>query len=368
MPELPSIPKTTKEKMQRALDLYDGKVKNQATSFGGFFSKIISPDPIQIKLIRGLKQDLDNNPENEALIIKKIGNLLRNDETYPNSDTKAHSTELMLDYLLFDGNFYMAKCDWMSVHGKEKGLEDAEHKKGEYLRRLMLTNRIHYGNLQMVKDFYLAPKNKALLNEALLMATANASVESVAFILEHCGTAVDLNVRSNVNGINNNALMLAIAKGRQHVDSQKGSRSRMGEVIDVYLKHPSAASEINHQDRFGMTALHLAVLNRDLESAKKLIALGADPRKEDKFGKDASHYFEFDYAECNDRLAAYTIAQDFHSYLKDKTEKATISMETIHDYFNSIHTMPKKDEWRANEEEWDRLMAPFFPEEGPPTP
>lgn len=62
------------------------------------------------------------------------------------------------------------------------------------------------------------------------------------------------------------------------------------EALKKRLRKQITCCEINEITTSGLTALNQCVLDGNLESAKKLVELGADVNKKDRFGWTALHY------------------------------------------------------------------------------
>lgn len=102
-------------------------------------------------------------------------------------------------------------------------------------------------------------------NTPLMWAIANGNYSMASHILK-IGSLhkIDVNVKDQQGKI---PLMLLI---------MKGIRSNSQEIHQKFLRKLIEKSDINSQDKYGNTALHMACLRRDWEVAKLLLENGAD--------------------------------------------------------------------------------------------
>lgn len=73
---------------------------------------------------------------------------------------------------------------------------------------------------------------------------------------------------------------------------QNNSLKRIIELMRFFRDEDNLLAQLNVIDNQGNTALHLAVKNSHMSSAKLLLAHGADPRIVDKDGYDANYYLQ----------------------------------------------------------------------------
>lgn len=123
--------------------------------------------------------------------------------------------------------------------------------------------------------------------------------------------------------LRNTALLLAVKKGWDHQDDQSASRRKMGPVIKALLKN-GANPDI--QDACGNTALHIAVLHRDIRSVALLLRYGARTDIRNNAGSLPQDLLNVRYEDINPFLYQQC-GNDTNCY---------------------IHTLQDKASWRAS--------------------
>ncbi|MDR1590806.1 MAG: ankyrin repeat domain-containing protein [Puniceicoccales bacterium] len=133
------------------------------------------------------------------------------------------------------------------------------------------------GNIEMV-EFLVEEKNNMRSNPnpdsdtPLHMAVKKGNIEMVKVILEHNKTAANKDLTTE-NYEKDTPLAWAIKEGKK-------------EIVDLILSQDASVLEgcLAKKDMYGVTPLHMAVQKGDVESAKRMIELGADVNAENKNG------------------------------------------------------------------------------------
>ncbi|KTD22911.1 Ankyrin repeat protein [Legionella lansingensis] len=113
-------------------------------------------------------------------------------------------------------------------------------------------------------------------NTPLLWGIANSSIESVMLLLNPQIVTDKNEMTQQINQASHNGntpLILSIAKGWEHKDSDRKSERFQSEVAMQLLK---LGANVHAKDRFGRTALHYACLHRNKEAIEALVERGAD--------------------------------------------------------------------------------------------
>lgn len=152
-------------------------------------------------------------------------------------------------------------------------------------------------------------------NTPLMWAVANAQTQEA---LRYIDAGAELGIQDTF--IRNTALHLAVAKGWNHVDTEKNDHLPLSHVTLALLQH---GANTNIQDKNGNTPLHIAVVRRDIEAIDALLKHGAKSDIKNKKNKKPLKMVDMTYAE----------AQDF---LKTQCQ---------------VYTLPTQEEWESTKEE-----------------
>ncbi len=148
----------------------------------------------------------------------------------------------------------------------------------------------------------------------------------------------ELDIRERFNWhqgeyLRNNALLLALKKGRQHRAERVRGAQPMGLAIDAILR---AGAKVNMQDASGNTGLHVAALHRDVVSIENLKAKGARLDIANNAGLKPVDLLDVNYKDINPYLFQQT-GGDTNCY---------------------IHTLAPQKEWRATGSAALKLLRP----------
>jgi hypothetical protein len=331
--------------IESALKLYDQRFKGQNKSF--WSHKVPAIEKLRRFVVELQDYKSEDYESREASIRSAIKTIIKNDKNYPNGDESHVQCEQIIDYFLFNGEIY-----------KEK-LDDPNR---DLLKLMMYQNLLHYGNVDYLNlMLHTVPEYKHTFNQYFIFAIANACIESSLFVLKHLKDSVDLTIQeiNEINPLLNNALMLAIAKGRQHTQVGGNSRITMSPLIDDLLAHPSAARAVNLKDSLNMTALHLAVLQGDIESVRILIKLGADFAIRNYEGLTAFDYLNVTYKVAGEHLEGYSSGC--------APRKTHLELTANHKMSPcKAYTMPNQEVWEATKAEISKLLSSNPEEKYPP--
>lgn len=139
-------------------------------------------------------------------------------------------------------------------------------------------------NVEYLKNNKVNPDDLLLTflgNTPLLWAVANSSV-SFALALLDLPETFHVNVKSTIPSWGNTPLILSVAKGWSHVNTEKKDQNSQKELV---LKLLQKGAEVNAVDAQGRSALHYACLHRNLEAIKTLVQAGAVWDIKDKKGQ-----------------------------------------------------------------------------------
>lgn len=173
-------------------------------------------------------------------------------------------------------------------------------------------------------------------NTQLLSLTANFYID---YALELCNRAIETGVDIGVNVhdnfrvvgttviLKNTPLILACKKGwHQHNVALTQSNAIMGILIQFLVK---AGADVNAQDGLGNTALHIAVMKREIVTIKYLMEHGAKVDIQNDSGYTPLDMLSVSYDRINDFLY----------------------FETGGDVYHYIHRLSNKDEWNSAKDE-----------------
>ncbi len=336
---MPTNPPTTLDTfLTQILNFYDKRLPQQPSGQGKEFFRRYLPchkEP-HIEQLRHIRNGLNKGSITNDEAMNEIRILLSEDPGYPHLYASHVSCELILDYCLFKGEIFQGK--------------KARSYRASLLEVIMKTNLFYLVNqdaINLIEEHLRNSDDEYIeFNQMIVASTANSCVESILFILAHLNNSVDLDIRTKYCA--NNALMIAIAKGRYHKDTVGESNLPLASVIDALLDHDTLERSINTRDRLGMTALHLAVLQGDDITANQLVNLGADLTIRDNKGKTALDYLNVTYNEASEHLEGYVEGVKSRAeFLKDKADRD--NYDKMCDLIDKkIYTMPKQKKWELS--------------------
>lgn len=168
-----------------------------------------------------------------------------------------------------------------------------------------------------------------LNNSILLFGIANANVNTTIHYLNYIKKKFPI---ESITEVNHGAiggltpLHLAIYKGFDYQDGQKGEMSKMIEAL-VY----SGGININAQDKYGNTPLHIALMRRDYKCAFRLLNEGANADIRNKEDLTPGDMFSMDDNKvreiCHNACSVFTMeprAQFAQSSPKEIKKEAEI--------------------------------------------
>jgi hypothetical protein len=349
--------RTLHELITCALAVYDGSLPDEPKKFkkGFFRTHLPSYKETHIEQLRIIKHRLEEKPEDEKNINdvkEEIKKILLTDPDYPNKESAHQRCELILDFFLFDAEIYLKKAP--------KNLKFINtafvFQQQDPLRMMVLNNLLYLGFSDFIEKQLSKNRQQTIdqLNEYVITAIANAKNESALYLLTNYAELINLATLSEFS-THNTALMLAIAKGRHHLDADKGSAIYMAELIDALLLHPTARESVNLQDSLGMTALHLAVLQRDSKTVKVLLDRGADPTIKNKEGMTAWDYLDISRKEAKEHLNGYCTSGFTRGELLKRIKDEPLSKFEF--MSQKTYTVAKKAVWLAETAEIEKAKA-----------
>lgn len=128
-------------------------------------------------------------------------------------------------------------------------------------------------------------------NTALMWSIANSSIDAALMLLDENVVTMDI-IRAQIEiacSTGNTPLILACLKGAEHIDDSGRCNRKQREVIDRLL---DLNANVNAQNKDGNTALHFAILHRDVALIKKLIQHGAKLDIKNKEGQTPEFFIE----------------------------------------------------------------------------
>lgn len=148
-------------------------------------------------------------------------------------------------------------------------------------------NQVDIINELLSKRASTVCQSSFLGNTPLLWAIANCSIEAAICLVQYDEKPhLDL---SDTSGHGNTPLILAIAKGWDRVDECHKSTTPVGELIKALI---AAGADVNKPDGAGNTPLHMAFLQRDINSIRLLLENGAALDRENNTGECPQYYIQ----------------------------------------------------------------------------
>lgn len=154
--------------------------------------------------------------------------------------------------------------------------------------------------------------DKFLGNTPLLWGIASAAVEAVNLLLDRKLGLDDINVKDQYFN-QATPLILTIAKGWHHKCAEGHHNSTLP-MSAVAIKLLSLNAEVNAKDKHGRTALHYALIRRDIEAINALTKHGADWNIRDNHGNLPQALCFLEVKEVNQILSEATGGSQNHTY------------------------------------------------------
>lgn len=228
----------------------------------GFFQDAETDIEIVFTIFRETQLQLQNDKKSDQIFVSEINTLKLEDLLSKyfkkrNSSQRCYHALVQLDGVLT--NFANYHCD----------RDNTDIAK---LCSLGLSNLLPLPAAEKYLTAHLAAINQS---DILIKAVSNSCVESALIILKHISPNSIFNKDPQLG---NNALELAIAKGRHHIDSDKTSSLPLGHVIDaifaIVKKHNLNPELLHNVDKDNFPAIALALLHGDVASINQLLELG----------------------------------------------------------------------------------------------
>lgn len=201
--------------------------------------------------------------------------------------------------------------------------------------------------LPAAEQYLLAQLNDVNNSDLLTDTIANSCTESALILLKHISSSAIFKEYPNIG---NNALELAIAKGRQHSDSNKRSSLTLGYAIDAMfeiIKKEKLDFDLlrNIKSKY-LSPLELALGHGDVESTTRILELcGIHAAIE---GRKEKH----DYEESSEMMSGYTC------YKRDPFKQELESEDETH-YHYDTYSFLKEKEWKIGTEQCFALIASY---------
>lgn len=201
--------------------------------------------------------------------------------------------------------------------------------------------------LPAAEQYLLEQLNDVNNSHLLTDAIANSCTESALILLKHISSSA---IFKEYPHIENNALELAIAKGRHHSDSNKRSSLTLGYIIDeifAIIKKEDLSYDLlrNIKNKY-WSPLELALGHGDIESTTHILELcGLNAAVERQKEKNT-------YQESSEMMCGYTTD-------KQDPYKQELESEDDTNYHYDTYSFLKEIEWKVRTEQCKALMNSY---------
>ena len=221
------------------------------------------------------------------------------------------------------------------------------------LGRLSMLAGMNLLPLPAAEKYLLEQLNDANNPDLFIKTIANSYVESALILLKHLSPSV---IFKKDPQIANNALELAIAKGRHHFDSDKRSSLTLGCIIDTMfaiIKKENLDVELFHNiEGDNIPPIALAVSHGDVKSTTYLLELGVfKPETEQDAPGEASGDIP-PYEQMSAMISGYTICMIGPTKQELKSEDETC-------YHYDTYSLLIENEWKIRTEECKVLIDSY---------
>lgn len=201
--------------------------------------------------------------------------------------------------------------------------------------------------LPAAEQFLLKQLNEINNSDLLIDTIDNSCTESALILLKHISPNT---IFKEFPRVGNNALELAIAKGRHHFDSNKRSSLTLGFVIDtifaIIKKEDLSFDLLRNIKNTYLSPLELALGHGDIESTTHILELcglhAAVERQKEKHS----------YEETSEMMSGYT------TYNRD-SYKQDLESEDYTNYHFDTYSFLKENEWKNRTEQCLVLMNSY---------